>query len=84
MGARMRQLRSGHSHEDIDQLFGRLASYIARSARTASSPIAFRSIINTWLHSKLDRPHEPDRECVLMDQCRDWTLRLIQGFFAFL
>ncbi|CAK9106047.1 FO synthase subunit 1 [Durusdinium trenchii] len=30
MGARMRQLRSGHSHEDIDQLFGRLASYIAR------------------------------------------------------
>ena len=26
------------------------------------------------LREKLDRPHELFRECVLMDQCRDWKL----------
>ena len=73
-GARLRNLRSGHSHEDLDQIFGRLASYIARSARTAASPREFQQIIQTWLDTKLDRPHEPFRQCILMDQCRDWML----------
>ena len=73
-GARLRQLRSGHSHEDIDQLFGRLCSYIARHARTAATPREFCVHIQRWLDEKLDRPHELLRECVLMDQCRDWKL----------
>ena len=73
-GARMRHLRTGHSHEDVDQLFGVLAAYIARHGRSANSPKEFCQHIQMWLATKLDRPHEPLRKCVLMDQCRDWIL----------
>lgn len=72
--ARLRQLRSGHSHEDVDQVFGRLAAYVARHARTAIGPPEFCRHIQTWLDEKLDRPHEEFRECIQMDQCRDWML----------
>lgn len=72
--ARLRNLRTGHSHEDVDQLFGRLATFVARHARVAASPADFRDIIQHWLDDKLDRPHEPLRRAILMDQCRDWIL----------
>lgn len=73
-GARLRNLRTGHSHEDVDQLFGVLAAYIARHGRSANCPKEFCHHIQMWLTTKLDRPHEPLRKCVLMEQCRDWIL----------
>ncbi len=72
--ARLRNLRSGHSHEDVDQLFGRLAAYISRKAKSATGPHQFREIIQSWMDSKLDRPYELERHAVMLDQCRDWIL----------
>lgn len=70
----LKTLRTGHSHEDIDQIFGRLASHMVKHARHASGPHDFRTIIQSWLDSKLDRPHELGRHAVILDQCRDWKL----------
>lgn len=70
----MRQLRSGHSHEDIDQLFGQLASHLNKKARRANGPHDFRDIIQHWLDNVLIRPHESEKLAVVLDQCRDWTL----------
>ena len=75
--ARLRHLRSGHSHEDIDQIFGRLAAHMSKHARHATGPHDFRSIIQDWLDSKLDRPHELGRHAVILDQCRDWKLEIL-------
>lgn len=73
-GARMCQLRTGHSHEDVDQIFGQLASHLSRKARRASGPHDFRDIIQHWLDHVLVRPHERERVAVVLDQCRDWKL----------
>ncbi|CAK9054939.1 FO synthase subunit 1, partial [Durusdinium trenchii] len=45
--ARLHNLRSGHSHEDIDQLFGRLAAHLVKKAKTAIGPPEFKTIIET-------------------------------------
>ena len=66
-------LRSGHSHEDIDQAFGSLALWLARKARHAATPDDFQTIIQDWAR-QLDRPHEKERVVVKLDQCRDWLL----------
>ena len=71
-GAQLRMLRSGHSHEDVDQVFGSLASFLSRKARRATGPHEFRQIIQHWLDHELKRPHEPRRFAVMMDQVRDW------------
>ena len=73
-GARLRMLRSGHSHEDVDQTFGALAGHLSRRARRATGPHQFRDIIQNWLDTGLKRPFEPKRYAVLMDQVRDWLL----------
>ena len=73
-GARLRMLRSGHSHEDVDQTFGALAGHLSRRARRATGPHQFRDIIQNWLDNDLKRPFEPKRYAVLMDQVRDWLL----------
>lgn len=30
--------------------------------------------------TRLDRPHEPGRHAVLLDQCRDWVLGDVEYF----
>ena len=74
---RLRHLRSGHSHEDVDQVFGLLASHMAMRARNATGPPEFQGIIQDFLDNRLSRPHEPERHAVLLDQCRDWSLSKI-------
>ena len=69
--ARLRNLRSGHSHEDVDQAFGLLASHLAKRARKAVGPPEFRTIIQDWLDGAT-RVHEKGRYAVQVDQCRDW------------
>ena len=81
--ARLQFLRSGHSHEDIDQVFGRLAAHIARRARRATGPHEFRDIIQNWLSNDLCRPYEPKRIAVVLDQVRDWHLASQCSCFSF-
>lgn len=66
-------LRTGHSHEDVDQAFGRLAQFVAQNAKKAETPNDFVNIINAWLQ-QADFPHEPPsrRYALKMDQSRDW------------
>ena len=74
--ARLRMLRSGHSHEDVDQMFGRLSSFLNRRARRATGPHQFKEIIQDWLDNHLDRPYERNRYAVMVDLIRDWTLEI--------
>lgn len=67
-------LRTGHSHEDIDQAFGLLAKFLSAKCREANTPSDFQCAIQRWMTDSLHRPYEPDRHCVLLDQTRNWCL----------
>ena len=73
MGGSLRNLRSGHSHEDIDQLFGGLGFFLIKHAKTVQTPNGFISIVERFCNS-CHRPHEPERVVVKLDQHRDWFL----------
>ena len=34
----------------------------------------FKAAIEHWMGNSLHRPHEPQRHCVYLDQCRNWLL----------
>lgn len=68
----MRLLRCGHSHEDVDQCFGRYAAYLSK-LKTAEVPEDFVAATRDFC-SKLQRPHERDSYVVLMHETRDWSL----------
>lgn len=59
-GASMRHLRSGHSHEDIDQCFGSLSLFLVRHGKCVESPPQFIKLIQTFC-STAHRPFEPER-----------------------
>ena len=65
-------LRTGHSHEDIDQVFGQCADFVRRKLPTALSSADLQAGLNIFLE-KLDRPFEPDRCCYKLDDARQWT-----------
>lgn len=65
-------LRTGHSHEDIDQVFGQCADFVRRKLPTALSSADLQAGLNIFLE-KLDRPFEPDRGCYKLDDARHWT-----------
>ncbi len=48
-------LRKGHTHEDIDQLFGRLASWIVRH-HTVQTPEQYVTVIQSFLDTLVERP----------------------------
>ena len=68
-------LRKGHTHEDIDQFFGRLASWIALHT-TIETPEQFIVVIQNFLDKlPLARPWPVSRrarEAFLLDTVRDW------------
>ncbi|CAK9061755.1 unnamed protein product [Durusdinium trenchii] len=68
---RLSFLRTGHSHEDIDQLFGRVASFIKLKVRTALTSSDFVHALEEFTR-QLDRPFEPQRFVVKLDSIRDW------------
>lgn len=70
----MRCLRTGHSHEDLDQIFGQLCHYLARKAKFAVTPTDFAFHIQSWMDTSLRRPHERGRFVVEVDQARFWSL----------
>ncbi|CAK9070419.1 unnamed protein product, partial [Durusdinium trenchii] len=69
--ASISSLRSGHSHEDIDQGFGRLAKYMTTHGRNCLTPNDFVGVIQKFL-SQAHYPFEAGRQAVKIDQTRDW------------
>ena len=69
----MAALRSGHSHEDTDQCFGRLASWMQKKPY-ALEPSDFVPLINDFLKES-DFPFEPYRVAFEVNRVRDWILR---------
>ncbi len=69
-------LRPGHTHEDIDQLFGSLAAYVKRMLPVAHSMADFIKCFEDFFE-KLKRPHEPVACVRRIDHIRDW-----KGYFA--
>lgn len=72
-GATLAHLRSGHSHEDLDQIFGSLALYLVKHSRQAETPSDFIEIIQRFADGA-QRPFEKLRCVVHLDQHRDWCL----------
>lgn len=70
-----RFLRCGHSHEDVDQCFGRLARRIAKTqlAQTPNDLIETTRACATTMF----RPHEEKRFVCKMDDTRDWFLGFV-------
>ncbi len=72
--ATLRTLRTGHSHEDVDQVFGQLAGHLVHRVRAASTPMDFVQAIENWMQTRLKRTYEKGRHCFMIDQVRDWSL----------
>ena len=71
--ARLRNLRSGRSHEDIGQVFGQIAQHLITSCKVAQTSDQFRQHLESFLQ-KIDRPHEKLRKVLKVSRTRDWTL----------
>lgn len=70
-GGALACLRSGHSHEDVDQAFGNLSYFMARKGRYARHTGDFVVLIRQWLQ-ELKRPFEKEKFCVKLDELRNW------------
>ena len=66
-------LRSGHSHEDVDQQHGQMSSFTRNRLTEAQTLDDFKTALQSFLE-KLDRPHEPLRVVTILDEMRNWKL----------
>lgn len=66
-------LQSGHSHEDVDQLFSSLAAHIAPQ-NELHTPDDYCSSIQKWLNKPSTRPDERFKRIFKVDQNRAWPL----------
>ena len=64
-------LRTGHTHEGIDQLVGELGQWARKRLCRAGTIDDFVKSCQSFLED-LHRPHEPLREVVHLDQIRNW------------
>ena len=81
--AELRQLRTGHSHEDIDALFGALTYHLEREFELHTDA-AFLASLQTFLSDPLCRPNEPEKFALQVDQVRDWTLCVCNKAICFI
>lgn len=65
-------LRSGHTHEDIDQCFGSLSKWLLR-CRDLQDPMDVQNAIMAFL-SQAKMPYEGEQHCVFINSPRDWML----------
>lgn len=70
-GTRMQYCITGHSHEDIDQYFSLLGSYLQTQSEL-HEPDDFKQALCKYLSNSSVRPLERMREVVQVDQVRDW------------
>ncbi|CAK9038742.1 unnamed protein product [Durusdinium trenchii] len=68
---RLSFLRTGHSREDIDQLFGQVASWVKLKVRSALTSDDFVQGLKQFC-AQLERPYEPNRMVIKLDVTRDW------------
>lgn len=64
-------LRSGHSHEDIDQLFGQIATFL-KGLRCQLTSNDFVESLREFCRDGMRRPFERDKFVHKLDQTRDW------------
>ena len=71
-------LRTGHSHEDIDQIFGRLSKFMVGHGHGSQTPEDFQRLVDQFL-KEAAFPFEPvgNRCCIKLDQTRDWCAGFI-------
>ena len=67
-------LMSGHSHEDIDQTFSSLATWI-HSQGDLHTTDQFVASIQAWLDQPQIRPNESFKKVYRVDQVRAWILK---------
>ena len=70
-------LRSGHTHEDVDQCFGQLSKYLLK-CRDLQNADDVKAAITGFL-SQCKMPFEGERHCVFVNDPRDWTLDCAYG-----
>lgn len=68
----IRFLRCGHSHEDVDQAFGRLARHYSK-LKVAETPGDFVNATTSFAR-EMRRPHEPAFYVCEVERTRDWSL----------
>jgi hypothetical protein len=66
-------LSSGHSHEDVDAMFGAIRGFL-ESEPELHTPQAFQQHLAKFFDEPTRRPHEKDRHVVMLTQYRDWPL----------
>ena len=67
----MKFLQSGHSHEDIDQMFSMFANVIEQH-RELHTPFAFLTLLRNYFSDPDVRPNEPERYVTKVDVVRHW------------
>lgn len=67
-------LRSGHTHEDVDQLFGLLSKYLLRIRQMQTPSDVVETIQGFLANTKL--PFAGERLVYQMDSVRDWIFGL--------
>lgn len=72
-GCALTCLRSGRSHEDVDQLFGSLARFLVHRGDTAEEPADFQRLVQEFLDTEKG-PFEEGRYALLLEQTRPWQL----------
>ena len=68
-------LRTGHTHEDIDQVFGELAKWVWKHLHSAYTLEEFEESLKEFLKC-LRRPHDAIRIVKRFDQVRHWKCYL--------
>lgn len=66
-------LRTGHSHEDIDQLFGQIAAHL-KTLKSGLTSNDFVDSLRNFSRTKMQRPFEKDKLVFKLDQTREWNL----------
>lgn len=67
-------LRSGHTHEDVDQLFGTLSKHLLKYKDLQDGQDVLKCIEAFLSNAKM--PFEGERHCVFLNNPRDWTFGL--------
>lgn len=71
--ASMSFLQSGHSHEDVDQCFSSLSTWIS-SQPELHTPHQYIQTVQKWLDKASTRPEEQFKKVYKVDQTRAWLL----------
>ena len=75
-------LMSGHSHEDIDQMFSMFSNVIEQK-KELHTPWAFVQLLRQYFEDKDVRPNEPHRFVEKVDVVRHWNFGDTSLLFSF-